>query len=99
MKQEEAILIDTNAPDGLEQLLNLEEKINQTIDLLKVTRAEKEELYRENARLRRERDQQDEHVHKLEDQLGRLEKERNAVRGRIQKLIQQVDALSRDKPE
>ena len=45
---------DTNSTaEGLEQLLALEEKINQTIGLLKSTRAEKEELLRENVQLRR----------------------------------------------
>ena len=38
--------------DGLEQLLNLEEKIQQTIELLRTTRAEKEALERENVELR-----------------------------------------------
>lgn len=89
---------DTNTTgEGLEQLLALEEKINQTIDLLRSTQAEKEELLQENARLRREWEQQNEAVQKLEGRLGRLEKERETVRGRIQKLLEQVDALTREK--
>ena len=44
------------ATDGLEQLLRLEEKIHQTLALLKSARAEKEGLRRENERLRRERE-------------------------------------------
>ena len=99
MRKEEGLVIETDPADGFEQLLHLEEKINQTIDLLKSTRAERDALQRENGRLRHEREQQDEHIQKLESHLGRLEKERDGVRGRIQKLIQQVDALSREKPD
>ena len=89
---------DTNpTAEGLEQLLALEEKINQTIDLLRSTRAEKEELLRENVRLRREWEQQNEAIQKLEDRLGHIEKEREAVRVRIQRLLEQVDSLTSEK--
>lgn len=91
---------DTNTTaDGLEQLLALEEKINQTIDMLRSTRAENEELLRENIRLRREGEERNAAIRKLEDILGRLEKERDTVRGRIQKLLEQVDSLTREKSE
>ena len=82
--------------DGLEQLLNLEEKVNRTIDLLRSTKAEKQELARENTRLQRECEQKDKAIEKLEDHLGSLEQERDAVRGRIQTLLEQVDSLTGD---
>jgi len=91
---------DRNATsDGLEQLQGLEEKINQTIDLLRSTRAEKEELLRQNAGLRRECDQQSETIQKLEGRVERLEEERDSVRGRIQRLLEQVDSLTRERSE
>ena len=82
--------------DGLEQLLNLEEKVNRTIGLLRSTKAEKEEMTRENTRLQRECEQKDKTIEKLEGQLGRLEQERDAVRGRLQRLLEQVDSLTGD---
>lgn len=82
--------------DGLEQLLNLEEKVSRTIELLRSTKAEKGELTRENARLQRECEQKDKAIEKLEGQLGRLEQERDAVRGRLQRLLEQVDSLTGD---
>ena len=82
--------------DGLEQLLNLEEKVNRTIDLLRSTRAEKEDLTRENTRLQRECEQKDKAIEKLEDHLGSLEQERDAVRVRLQRLLEQVDSLTGD---
>ena len=89
----------TSAAEGLEQLLSLEEKIHQTIHLLKTTRTEKEELLRENARLRGELEEQARTVRALEDRVGRLEKEREAVRARVQRLLEQVDSLTTARAE
>ena len=89
----------TSAAEGLEQLLSLEEKIHQTIHLLKTTRTEKEELLRENARLRSELEEQGRTVRALEDRVARLEKEREAVRARVQRLIEQVDSLTTARAE
>ena len=82
--------------DGLEQLLNLEGKVNRTIELLRSTRAEKEELARENTRLLRECEQKDKSIERLEEHLERLEQERGEVRGRLQRLLEQVDSLTAD---
>ena len=87
------------ATDGLEQLLALEEKINETVDLLRSMRAEKEELLRENDRLRRQWEQQNEVIQKLEDRVSRFEKERETVRLRLQRLVEQVESLTREKSE
>jgi len=84
----------TMAAEGLEELLSLEEKIHQTIHLLKTARTEKEELARENARLRSNLEEQARTARALEDRVGRLEKERAAVRARVQRLLEQVDSLT-----
>ena len=89
----------TMAAEGLEELLSLEEKINQTIQLLKTTRTEKEELARENARLRSNLEEQARTARALEDRVGRLEKEREAVRARVQRLLEQVDSLTATRAE
>lgn len=89
----------TSAAEGLEELLSLEEKIHQTIHLLKATRTEKEELQRENAGLRSELEGQARTVKALEDRVGRLEKEREAVRARVQRLLEQVDSLTAARAE
>jgi FtsZ-binding cell division protein ZapB len=85
--------------DGLDQLQSLEEKITQTIEALRSTRAEKTELLQETARLRRERELQHETIERLEARLGRMEKEKDTVRVRLQKLLDQVDTLTRERPE
>ena len=89
----------TMAAEGLEELLSLEEKIHQTIQLLKTTRTEKEELARENARLRSNLEEQARTARALEDRVGRLEKEREAVRARVQRLLEQVDSLTATRAE
>jgi len=85
--------------EGLEPLLGLEEKIQQTIQLLKETRAEKDELLRDNGRLQHDLEEQTKTVRALEDRVARLEKEREAVRARIQRLADQVDAVTAARAE
>ena len=89
----------TGAGDGLEQLLRLEEKIQQTIQLLKTTRTEKDGLLRENAQLRQSLEEQTKTARALEERVGRLEKEREAVRARVQRLVEQVDAVTTARAE
>ena len=89
----------TGAGDGLEQLLSLEEKIQQTIQLLKTTRSEKDGLLRENAQLRQSLEEQTKTARALEERVGRLETEREAVRARVQRLVEQVDAVTMARAE
>ena len=84
----------TETTDGLEQLLGLEEKIQQTIALLKTTRAEKKALQEENAQLRQSLEEQTKAALAIEERAGKLEKEREAVRARVQRLVEQVDAVT-----
>lgn len=85
--------------EAMEQLLHLEEKIHQTIDHLRVLRSEKEELLRENAHLRQELEEQHQRFGALEERSARLEKERETVRNRVQRLLEQVDSLTNAKLE
>lgn len=89
----------TGAGDGLEQLLSLEEKIQETIQLLKTTRTEKEGLLRENAQLRQSLEEQTKTARALEERVRSLEKEREAVRARVQRLVEQVDAVTAARAE
>ena len=89
----------TGTTDGLEQLLRLEEKIQQTIELLKTTRAEKEDLQRENSRLRQSLEEQTKAARAVEERAGKLEREREAVRARVQRLVEQVDAVTAARAE
>jgi FtsZ-binding cell division protein ZapB len=89
----------TGTTDGLEQLLRLEEKIQETIQLLQRIRTEKDGLLRENAQLRQSLEEQTKTARAHEERVGRLEKEREAVRARVQRLVEQVDAVTAARAE
>ena len=85
--------------EGLEHLLRLEEKIFRTIDLLQSARKGKEELLKEIAHLRRRLEDHDKVHRTLQERVVRLEKERESVKARVQKLLEQVDSLTQAVPE
>ena len=80
--------------EGVEQLEALEEKILRVVDLLHETRSEKDELAQENTTLRRKLAEQEHAARLLQDKLGRIEKERENVKARVQKILEQVDTLT-----
>jgi len=82
------------AEEGLEQLARLEQKIQRAIELLHSARAEKEELQGENAQLRRKLAEQDQSLRLLHEQLHRMEKDRDNIKTRVQKILEQVDTLT-----
>jgi len=80
--------------EGLEQLEQLEAKISRAVELLQSARSAREELERENSQVRRRLAEQEHSVRVLQEQLNRAEKERATVRARVQKILDQVDALT-----
>ena len=80
--------------DGLEQLASLEEKIATTASLLKSLRSEKVVLQQENSKLQSDLQTQRTQLRTLEKSLERLKLERDVVRVRVQKLLDQVDSLT-----
>ena len=84
----------TTAEEGLEQLAQLEEKILRAVELLRAVRAEKEDLAQANSELRRKLSARDQEARILEDRVSRFEKERDTVKARVQKILDQVDTLT-----
>ena len=82
------------ANEGLEQLAQLEERILRAVEMLHTARAEREELAQANAELRRKLAVRDHEARSLEERLGRFEKERETVKARVQKILDQVDTLT-----
>jgi len=80
--------------EGLEQLEQLEEKIKRAVELLQSARREKEQLERENSQFRLRLAEQEHDLRLLQEQLNRFEKERETVKARVQKILDQVDALT-----
>jgi len=80
--------------EGLEQLKLLEEKITRAVELLQSARSGKEDLLRENGQLRRKLAEQERNFRVLQEQVNRFAKERESVKTRVQKILDQVDALT-----
>jgi chromosome segregation ATPase len=86
--------VKTAMEEGLEQLEQLEEKIERVVTLLESARSEKKDLQEENALLRRKLAEQDRGQRVLQERLSRVEKDRDNVKVRVQRVLEQVDTLT-----
>ena len=77
------------ANNGLEKFSHLEDKIYRTIELTKALRQEKEDLERELVTLRSRAGARDELVVENE----RLLAEREAIRIKVQRILEKIDAV------
>ena len=80
------------ATNGLEKFSHLEDKIYRTIELTKTLRQEKEELERKLASMRNVGGNKQELIEQIEE----LMQEREAVRARVQAML---DALTSANPD
>jgi len=71
----------------------LEERVLRTIELLKGERELRASVEQHVAHLSRQVEEQAAHVARLEEQLSGLHRERDAVRGRIERLLKQIDEV------
>jgi chromosome segregation ATPase len=71
----------------------LEEKIYKAIELLKSAREGKASAERDANRLREQLEQREEELDVLRGEMIALRKEREEVRGRVEKMLKQMDAL------
>ena len=74
----------------------LEEKVYRTIELLKEARAGQAAAEREARRLREQIGSHGEETESLRRELVALRREREEVRGRVEKMLKQIDALTAD---
>ena len=71
----------------------LEEKIYKAIELLKTAKAGRAAAERDVQRLRGQLEEREEELHELRAAVVSLRKEREEVRGRVEKMLKQIDAL------
>ncbi|HEY6305313.1 MAG TPA: hypothetical protein VI488_02505 [Candidatus Angelobacter sp.] len=71
----------------------LEEKIYKAIELLKAARAAKAAAERDAGRLREQLEQREEELEMLRSEVISLRKEREEVRGRVEKMLKHIDSL------
>ena len=76
-----------------EDFPELEEKIYKAIELLKSAREAKAAAERDANRLREQLEQREEDLELLRSEVVSLRKEREEVRGRIEKMLKHIDDL------
>ena len=73
---------------------SLEEKVYRTIELLKAARVAKAAAERDVSRLREQLELREEEIESLRGEMIGLRKEREEVRGRVEKMLRQIDELT-----
>jgi septation ring formation regulator EzrA len=84
---------ETETRAGGDDFPALEEKIYKAIELLKSAREGKAAAERDANRLREQLEQREEELDVLRGEMIALRKEREEVRGRVEKMLKQMDAL------
>ena len=83
------------APEiSADTLQALEEKVLRTIELLKTAREAKIHAEAQVTRLKEQAEQRDEEIQVLRDENIRLRKEREEVRSRVERMLEQVETLT-----
>lgn len=75
---------------------SLEDKVYRTIELLKAAREGKAAAERDAARLLEQLEQREDELRAARDENVSLRKEREDVRGRVEKLMTQIDEITAD---
>jgi septation ring formation regulator EzrA len=83
---------EIDRPTG-EDFPALEERIYKAIELLKAARTAKAAAERDAGRLRDQLEQREEELEMLRSEVISLRKEREEVRGRVEKMLKQIDSL------
>ncbi|HEY6251490.1 MAG TPA: hypothetical protein VI685_16145 [Candidatus Angelobacter sp.] len=84
---------DSEKPTSAEDFPALEEKIYKAIEMLKSAREAKAAAERDANRLREQLEQREEDLEVLRSEVITLRKEREEVRGRVEKMLKQIDQL------
>jgi FtsZ-binding cell division protein ZapB len=81
--------------DSLDYLRKLEEKIGKAADAFKRTQAEKRALEEELEKVRASSKDRGRQWEAQERELQTLRREREEIRGRVEKLLEQIEALTK----
>ena len=72
----------------------LEEKIYRTIEMYKAARQSQANAERDSQRLRQQVEDRDEELTRLRREAVQLKKEREDIRGRVEKMLAQIETLA-----
>ena len=72
----------------------LEEKVYRTIEMYKAARQAQANAERDAQRLRQQAEDRDEELTRLRREAVQLKKEREDIRGRVEKMLAQIESLA-----
>jgi chromosome segregation ATPase len=72
----------------------LEEKIYRTIEMYKASRQAQATAERDAQRLRQQMEEREEELVRLRREAVQLKKEREEIRGRVEKMLQQIESIA-----
>jgi chromosome segregation ATPase len=72
----------------------LEEKIYRTIEMFKAARQAQATAERDAQRLRQQMEEREEELVRLRREAVQLKKEREEIRGRVEKMLQQIETIA-----
>jgi len=75
----------------------LEEKIYRTIELYKAAREAQTAAERDAQRVRQQLEERDEQLVVLRREAMQLRKEREEIRGRVEKMLQQIESIAEER--
>ena len=73
--------------------VSLEEKVYRTIELLKAAREARANAERDAQRVREQLEEREEENDQLRKELVALRKEREEIKGRVEKMLDQIDVM------
>jgi chromosome segregation ATPase len=75
----------------------LEHKIYRTIEMYKAARQAQAAAERDAQRIRQQLDERDEQLVTLRREAVRLKKEREEIRGRVEKMLEQIESIAEER--
>jgi predicted RNase H-like nuclease (RuvC/YqgF family) len=87
-------LDEVSAQVPADDFQELEEKVYRTIELYKGAREAKAVAERDAQRLRQQLEEREEEVDTLRREMVKLRKDREEIRGRVEKMLQQIEIVA-----
>ena len=78
---------------SVDEFQALEEKIYRTVELYKEARSARNAAERDASRLREQLEERDRQLITLRREAVQLKKEREEIRGRVERMLQQIEAI------
>jgi sugar-specific transcriptional regulator TrmB len=87
---------EVSAEVPAEDFQALEEKVYRTIDLYKAAKEARATAERDAKRLREQLEEREEENERMRRELVQLRKDREDIRGRVEKMLSQMDTLTQE---